>query len=121
MALILLIEDEQVLRDNLKELLEMHGYTCITASLGLEGVTLTKNNNPDLVLCDITLPDFDGYRVKIELNKLNYNPPLIFLTARTDKEDYAKAKEVGAVDFITKPFRIKELINRISWILNKKS
>jgi len=121
MALILLIEDEKVLRDNLKELLEMHDHYCLTACNGLEGIELTKQTKPDLILCDITLPDVDGYFVKGELNKVANTPPLIFLTARTDKEDYVKAIELGAVDFITKPFKIKDLANRISWILNKQS
>lgn len=121
MALILLIEDETLLRDNLKELLEMYGYNCIAAANGLEGIKLASQQFPDLVLCDITLPDYDGYHVKMELKKLTKCPPLIFLTARTDKEDYNRATEVGAVDFITKPFKIKDLVKRISWTLNQRN
>lgn len=122
MALILLIEDEKVLRENLHELLEMHGYPCISTAFGTEAISLLQQFHPDLILCDISLPDKNGYQVKMELNasKSLHNPPFIFLTARNDKEDYEKAMQLGAVDFITKPFKIKELINRISCIINQK-
>jgi len=119
--LILLIEDEQVLRENLQELLEMYGYKCITAKNGIEGIVMTEQECPDLVLCDITMPDLDGYQVKAELDKQAWRPPFIFLTARTDKEDYARAKQVGAADFITKPFKIIDLVNWISCTLNQKN
>lgn len=115
--LILIIEDEGALRENLKELLEMHEYRCVVAADGMEGIEMAKTVNPDLVLCDITLPFFDGYEVKIELSKMKMNLPFIFLTARTDKEDYARALALGAVDFITKPFKIEHLLNRIAWNL----
>lgn len=123
MALILLIEDEKILRENTQELLEAHGYSCIIASHGKEGLKMAKEHHPDLILCDITLPDEDGYDVKRELNKFEdtVNLPFIFLTARAERDDLRRGIDLGAADYITKPFKIIELVTSIERRLAQKN
>lgn len=115
MALILLIEDEKILRENTQELLEAHGFACITTAEGKDGVSLARECSPDLILCDITLQSNDGYDVKRELNQYEetVNLPFIFLTARAERDDRRRGIDLGAADYITKPFKITELITSI--------
>lgn len=115
MALILLIEDEKILRENTQELLQIHGHECITAIDGKEGIEIARKMTPDMIICDIMLPHTNGYDVKRELNKHEetVNMPFVFLTARSEREDLRKGMDLGAADFITKPFKIIELINSI--------
>jgi DNA-binding LytR/AlgR family response regulator len=118
---ILLIEDEPDLIDNLKTLLESHHYSVLTANNGLEGINCIKECSPDLIICDIMMPEMDGYEVIKELNK---NPklsliPFIFLTAKVDRKDLRKGMEFGADDYLFKPFGAKELLSAIQTRLTK--
>lgn len=124
MAKLLLIEDERILRENTCELLEAYGYDCVTAEHGKDGLKAAIRETPDLIICDIMLPYLDGYQIKAELNKLeNYGQiPFIYLSAKIERSDLRKGMDLGAADYITKPFKIAELVNSIeSRIAQKKN
>lgn len=121
MKTILLIEDSDDIRETTSEILELAGYQVITAENGKVGVDLAQAKAPDLVICDIMMPILDGYGV---LHIFNQNPdlqniPFIFLTAKTDRSDLRKGMEMGADDFLTKPFQEIELLNAIESRLKK--
>lgn len=121
MTRLLLIEDEPILRDNTQELLEAYGYECITAEDGREGLDKAINNNPDLIICDIMLPYLTGYEVKTELNKdeITANIPFIYLSAKIGHDDQSKGMDLGAADYITKPFKIAELVKSVELHLSQ--
>lgn len=121
MKKILLIEDNLEVRENTAEILELAGHNVLTAEDGKEGVRLAKNELPDLVICDIMMPGLDGYGV---LHILSRNAstsliPFIFLTAKADKSDLRKGMNLGADDYITKPFEETELLDAIESRLKK--
>ncbi|RXK52651.1 response regulator [Aquirufa rosea] len=120
---ILLIEDSDDIRENTAELLELSGYVVETASDGIEGVRLAQQNLPDLVICDIMMPHLDGFGVLQVFSKHEKlsQVPFIFLTAKTDRSDMRKGMEMGADDFLTKPFQEVELLRSIETRLKKKS
>ena len=118
---LLLIEDNTEIRENTAEILELAGYKVRTAENGKVGVELALQEKPDLIICDIMMPVLDGYGV---LHLLNKNPeltgiPFIFLTARAERNDFRKGMEMGADDYITKPFTDIELLNAIESRLKK--
>ncbi len=115
MKIILLIEDNNAIRENTAEILELTGYEVITAENGKIGVEKALETRPDLVICDIMMPVLDGYGV---LHIFNKNPqlsgiPFIFLTAKTERSDFRKGMELGADDYLTKPFDESELLSAI--------
>ena len=121
MKSVLIIEDNTDLRENTAEILDMAGYKIFTAENGKKGVELAVKEKPDLIVCDIMMPELDGYGV---LHLLRKNPetqsiPFIFLTAKTERTDLRKGMEMGADDYITKPFEDIELLNAIEVRLKK--
>ncbi|MBA4054587.1 MAG: transcriptional regulator [Marivirga sp.] len=118
---ILLIEDNADVRENTTEILELAGYNVITAPNGKVGVEHALKDHPDLIVCDIMMPELDGYAVLHALNKNSQttNIPFIFLTAKTEKLDIRKGMSLGADDYLTKPFDDTELLNAIEVRLNK--
>ncbi|WP_269024896.1 response regulator [Aquirufa nivalisilvae] len=120
---ILLIEDSDDIRENTAELLELSGYVVETAADGIEGVRMAQQNLPDLVICDIMMPHLDGFGVLQVFSNHEYlsKVPFIFLTAKTDRSDMRKGMEMGADDFLTKPFQEVELLRSIETRLKKKS
>ena len=115
MEKILLIEDNEALRENTAEILTLANYEVSTAENGKIGVEMAMANPPDLIVCDIMMPILDGYGVFQILSK---NPdlqhiPFIFLSAKSERNDLRKGMEMGADDYITKPFSDAELINAI--------
>ena len=121
MKQILLIEDEVKLRENTAEILELSGFEVITAENGKVGVEIALENTPDLVVCDVMMPVLDGYGV---LQAFHNHPtlsavPFIFLTAKSERIDFRKGMELGADDYLTKPFGINELITAINTRLQK--
>ncbi len=115
MATILLIEDNLELLSNIKEILILAGYNVCTATDGLSGVEVALKCSPDLILSDIMMPKLDGFGV---LHLIHKHPiiadiPFIFLTAKSDRTEFRKGMEMGADDFITKPFSDTELLNAI--------
>ncbi|XZF15715.1 response regulator [Chitinophagaceae bacterium MMS25-I14] len=118
---ILLIEDNTEIRENMSEILELAGYDVRTASNGKEGVELAMERKPDLIICDIMMPVLDGYGVLHMLHKNDalHNTPFIFLTAKSERSEIRKGMEMGADDYITKPFDGTELLNAIESRLKK--
>ncbi len=121
MKTILLIEDNTDVRENTAEILELANYKVLQAANGREGVEIAQNNKPDLIICDIMMPVLDGYGV---IHLLNKNPdtasiPFIFLTAKSERTDFRKGMEMGADDYISKPFDDIELLNAIERRLKK--
>lgn len=112
---IALIEDNHEMRENIQEILELANYTVYSAENGKKGVEVIKAEKPDLILCDIMMPELDGYGVLYMVSK---NPetasiPFIFLTAKSEKDDFRKGMNMGADDYLTKPFEDTELLDAI--------
>lgn len=121
MKKILIIEDNHDIRENISELLELSEYKTLQASNGLKGIESAQKHHPDLIICDIMMPEMDGYGV---LNTLNKNlattgTPFIFLTAKAEKSDFRKGLSMGADDYITKPFTDEELLHAVKMRLQK--
>jgi DNA-binding response OmpR family regulator len=121
MNTILLIEDNHEIRDNTAEILELANYEVITAENGKVGVEKAMQHKPDVIICDIMMPVLDGYGVLHMLNKNEelQDIPFIFLTAKTERGDMRKGMEMGADDYITKPFTELELLNAVEQRLKK--
>jgi CRP-like cAMP-binding protein/CheY-like chemotaxis protein len=119
---VLIIEDNNDIRENIVEILELAGYKVYAADNGKTGVDLAIKNTPDIVLCDIMMPELDGYGVLYMLNKYPETSaiPFIFLTAKAERIDLRKGMEMGADDYLTKPFDDMELLNAIESRLKKK-
>jgi CRP-like cAMP-binding protein/CheY-like chemotaxis protein len=119
---VLIIEDNNEIRENIVEILELAGYEVFAASNGKVGVEIAIKNLPDIILCDIMMPELDGYGVLYMLNKSTEAAaiPFIFLTAKAERVDLRKGMEMGADDYLTKPFDDMELLNAIESRLKKK-
>jgi CRP-like cAMP-binding protein/CheY-like chemotaxis protein len=115
MKRILLIEDNPEVRENTMEILMLANYEVITAENGRIGVELAQRERPDLIICDIMMPELDGYGVLhiLAKNQDTAAIPFIFLTAKTEKTDIRKGMNLGADDYLTKPFDDTELLNAI--------
>ncbi len=109
---ILVVEDEHPISDILKFTLEKEGYTVYTVYDGLEAINKAKQVEPDLILLDIMLPGIDGYEVCKEIRKFS-DQPIIMLTAKDSENDKVYGLEVGADDYVTKPFSTRELLARV--------
>ncbi|GAA4436743.1 response regulator [Pontibacter saemangeumensis] len=121
MKKILLIEDNNEIRENTAEILSLANYQVAEADNGRTGVDLARKEHPDLIICDIMMPQLDGYGV---LHLLSKDPatagiPFIFLTAKSEKEDFRKGMNLGADDYLTKPFDDVELLDAIEMRLKK--
>jgi CRP-like cAMP-binding protein/FixJ family two-component response regulator len=121
MKKILLIEDNEDIRTNTAEILELANYKVVVAGNGKEGVEKALEQKPDLIICDIMMPVLDGYGVlhAVHKNEEIKNTPFIFLTAKTERTDLRKGMELGADDYITKPFSGTELLNAVESRLDK--
>lgn len=122
MKKVLVIEDETPVRENLVDLLDLEGYAPIAAQDGEEGLRLAMENRPDVIICDISMPRMNGFEV---LDRINQDPmmcavPFIILTARSDREDQRRGMNLGADDYIVKPFTIDEVLNSIQARLMKR-
>ena len=116
MKKILVIEDEQAVRENLLELLDEEEFEAIGAGNGKVGVELAKTHLPDLIICDVMMPELDGFGVLTTLRSApdTETIPFIFLTAKADKMDLRQGMSLGADDYLTKPFTRSELLGAIS-------
>ncbi|HEX9649050.1 MAG TPA: response regulator [Cyclobacteriaceae bacterium] len=121
MKTILLIEDNQDVLENTAEILELANYKVMTANNGRAGVELAQKNMPDLIVCDIMMPELDGYGVLhiLSKNEKTAGIPFIFLTAKADRADLRKGMNLGADDYLTKPFDDTELLDSIESRLRK--
>ncbi|MFZ1527213.1 MAG: response regulator [Ferruginibacter sp.] len=115
MKTILLIEDNEDIRNNTAEILELANYNVLTAENGKEGIEKAIEYNPGLIICDIMMPELDGYAVlhAIQKHEKLRHTPFIFLTAKTERSDFRKGMELGADDYISKPFDGTELLNAV--------
>ncbi|MEE9437464.1 MAG: response regulator [Saprospiraceae bacterium] len=123
MKKIIVIEDNTDVRENLVEILELSGYEVFEAENGKKGVSKILEIKPDLILCDVMMPELDGFGV---LKIVNSNPeiadiPFLFLTAKTEYSDLRKGMGLGADDYITKPFDDVDLLTAIELRLNKRA
>ncbi|HYI79075.1 MAG TPA: response regulator [Chryseolinea sp.] len=123
MKKILLIEDNLEVRENTAEILSLANYDVVTAENGKIGVDLAQKEKPDLIICDIMMPELDGYGVLhiVSKNPQTANIPFIFLTAKTEKTDIRKGMNLGADDYLTKPFDDTDLLNAIESRLRKNA
>ena len=121
MVTILVIEDNDEVRENISEILQLSGYRVLNAANGKSGVEVAIAEKPDLIICDIMMPVLDGYGVLHLLNKREETNtiPFIFLTAKSEKMDFRKGMEMGADDYLTKPFDGIELLNAVESRINK--
>lgn len=120
---ILVIEDEASVGVNILEILQLDGFDVILAHDGETGIQLAKQHLPDLIICDILMPGLDGYGVLAELRKVAETAliPFIFLTAKTTREDFRQGMNLGADDYLTKPFQHTELLQAVTARLEKQA
>lgn len=123
MAKIVVIEDHADMRENICEILELANYKVVSAPDGKAGVELVRKELPDLVLCDIMMPELDGYGVLYFLSKHpeTSSIPFIFLSAKSEKEDFRRGMLMGADDYLTKPFKEIELLDAIDARLKRSA
>jgi DNA-binding response OmpR family regulator len=121
MAKILLIEDESALRRALQDALEYHGYSILVAENGETGLKIAEKDKPDLIILDVMLPGLDGFEVCIRLRSSGFSAPVLMLTARSEEVDRVVGLEIGADDYITKPFSTRELVARVKAHLRRSS
>ncbi|EDX77911.1 cyclic diguanylate phosphodiesterase (EAL) domain protein [Coleofasciculus chthonoplastes PCC 7420] len=122
MKKILVIEDEELVRENILELLDAEGLAGIGATNGYKGIDLAKVEKPDLIICDVMMPGLDGYSVLKTLRQETTfaTTPFIFLTAKAAKADFRQGMELGADDYLTKPFTRAELLGAIATRFKKQ-
>ncbi|HAQ06036.1 MAG TPA: DNA-binding response regulator [Bacillus bacterium] len=120
MATILLVDDETRMLDLLSLYLAPLGYKCIKKTSALDAITYLEENDADLILLDVMMPEMDGWDACKEIRK-HWDIPIIMLTARSEKLDVVKGLKIGADDYITKPFDEGELIARIEAVLRRNS
>lgn len=120
---VLIIEDNYEMRDNITEILQLSGYEVYAATNGKEGIAMALKHSPDLILCDIMMDEIDGYGVLLRLSKHpeTQSTPFIFITAKTQKQDLRKGMELGADDYLMKPFDDIELLHAVQTQLKKRS
>lgn len=119
MTKILIAEDDDHTRDALREVLTMEGYEVIPASDGLQAVDFFRAENPDFVCLDVMMPGLNGYEVCKQIRRQDEKVPILFLTAKAEEIDTVLGLELGADDYMTKPFGVKEIIARIRAILRR--
>ncbi|MCU0492271.1 MAG: response regulator transcription factor [Chloroflexaceae bacterium] len=118
MATILLVEDDSTLSETLRYNLEREGYNVVTASDGVQGLELARRERPDLLVLDIMLPRLDGFSV-CRILRQESDVPIIMLTARQDEVDRIAGLELGADDYVSKPFSLGELLARVRAIMRR--
>ena len=115
---VLLVEDEEAILMGLKYCLEQEGFICYTATCGEEAIDIAKRETLDLTLLDLNLPDMNGFQVMEMLKKIQ-DFPIIFLTANLEEVSSVKGLDMGADDYVTKPFKTRELISRMKAVLRR--
>ena len=121
MKRILLIEDNLEMRENTAEILELAGYDVDVAEHGKAGVQAARDSRPDLIICDVMMPELDGFGVLRILSKTpgTAGIPFVFLTAKSEKGDFRKGMNLGADDYLTKPFEESELLDVVELRMKK--
>jgi len=123
MAKILVIEDEEAIRDKIMTVLRYEGFETLGAAEGDEGVSAAADTNPDLIICDVLMPRMNGYGAlsALRANEKTAAIPVIFLTAAASRADQRKGMELGADDYITKPYTVDELLSAVRTRLERQS
>jgi DNA-binding response OmpR family regulator len=116
---ILIVEDEPDIARGLRDALEFEGFDVTAVGTGREGVTVVRDGKPDLVILDLMLPDLNGFVVCEEIRQIHPTIPIIMLTARSQEADKIRGLEVGADDYVTKPFSVGELVARIGALFRR--
>ncbi|MCW0218176.1 MAG: response regulator transcription factor [Prosthecobacter sp.] len=116
---ILIAEDDDHTREALREVLSMEGYELVTASDGLQAIDFFRATRPDFVCLDVMMPGQNGYEVCKQIRKIDENVPILFITAKAEEIDTVLGLELGADDYMTKPFGVKEIIARIRAIMRR--
>ncbi len=119
MTKILIAEDDEHTREALREVLTMEGFQVVAAADGLQAVDFFRVENPDFVCLDVMMPGLNGYEVCKQIRKQDEKVPILFLTAKAEEIDTVLGLELGADDYMTKPFGVKEIIARIRAILRR--
>jgi DNA-binding response OmpR family regulator len=119
METILIVEDDPTMLRGLKDNFEFKGYRVLTAADGEDGLNKALNEKPDLILLDIMLPKINGYEICRLIRKENLTMPIIMLTAKGEESDIVLGLNLGADDYVTKPFSIKELLARVAAFLRR--
>lgn len=120
-AKILVVEDDKILSDGLKQALEEEGFETAIAMDGEMGLHLAKTSAPDLLILDIMMPHLNGFEVITELRRGGDNVPVIVLSARTDSRDKVRGLDLGADDYVAKPFDLDELLARVRRHLGRRA
>lgn len=122
MKKILVIEDEQIIRENILKLLKAEGFDVTGAENGAQGLNAAVSNLPDVIICDVMMPELDGYGVLMALrsNPVTATVPFVFLTGKAERSEMRQGMELGADDYLTKPFTKAELVGAISSRLKKQ-
>ena len=120
METILVIEDDRSILKGLEKNLQYEGYKVLTAADGERGLELAVNKRPDLILLDIMLPKVNGFEICKTLKKHDIDTPIIVISAKTQEVDKIMGLDLGADDYITKPFSLRELLARINAVLRRK-
>jgi two-component system, OmpR family, alkaline phosphatase synthesis response regulator PhoP len=110
---VLVAEDDKATREGLCEILDAEGYEVISAPNGKEALAAFERERPDFVCLDVMMPQLDGYEACREIRKIHADVPVIFISAKSEEIDKVVGLELGADDFITKPFGVKEVVARI--------
>jgi len=116
---LLLVEDDIDLQKVLAQYLELSGFQVYTANHGEHGLRIFKEHHVDLCILDVMMPVMDGFELAAEIRKLDHEMPVVFLTAKNQKEDRLRGLKIGADDYITKPFEAEELVLRLNNILKR--
>jgi DNA-binding response OmpR family regulator len=111
--MILILEDNKALRMIIRKALEKAGYEVKTAENGKEGLKILKKATPDLIISDIIMPEMDGFEFLKAIRKKHPLIPFTFLTVKSELDDYTKGYELGATDYLTKPFDVDVLLNKV--------
>ncbi|HEU0168964.1 MAG TPA: response regulator transcription factor [Chloroflexota bacterium] len=117
---VLVVDDKASVRDMIRDYFLEQGYGCLTASNGLEALASVRTNRPDIILLDVTMPEMDGHQFLVELRR-NSKVPVIMLTARVGESDRIVGLELGADDYVTKPFSLREVKARVQAVLRRTS
>lgn len=119
MSRILIIEDEQEMVRGLRDIMEFEGYEVVTALNGKIGLQALSRQVPDCIILDLMLPDFSGYQICEEIRRQKLTTPILMLTAKSQDYDKIRGFEVGADDYLTKPFSVGELLARVMALLRR--
>ena len=121
MKKILIVDDEKDIVETIQFVLEAQGYSCITAYDGEKGLKKAKDNNPDLIILDVMMPKINGYKISrlLKFDSKYKDIPILMVTARSQEEDKLIGEETGADEYITKPFEIADVVEKVDKYLKK--